>query len=182
MRLVLLSVFAVSTLALAQPRGGPPQESITACSGLNEGTACGFTHNGNNLTGTCRKGPGGEAAACLPEGGPGGRHRGPPQEAVTACSGKAAEATCSFTHHDHTVEGTCRTAPQGESLACAPAGGPGGPGGHRGPPQEAITACASSTAGATCSVSFHGKTLNGTCTAGPDGSKLACLPARPPQP
>ncbi|PZR12016.1 MAG: hypothetical protein DI536_16985 [Archangium gephyra] len=174
MRLVLLSVLAASSLALAQPRGGPPEEAITACSGLAEGTACGFTHRGNNLTGTCRKGPDGQTAACLPEGA--GRHRGPPEEAVTACSGKSAEATCSFTHHDRTVEGTCRTGPRGEALTCAPAGG------HRGPPQEAITACASSTAGAACSVSFHGKTLNGTCSAGPDGSKLACLPARPPQP
>ncbi|MGV3624214.1 MAG: hypothetical protein ACO1OB_25575 [Archangium sp.] len=174
MRLVLLSVFAVSTVALAQPRGGPPQESITACSGLNEGTACGFTHDGNNLTGTCRNGPNGEAAACRPEGGPGGgRHRGPPQEAVTACSGKSASATCSFTHHDRTVEGTCRTGPESESLACAPA--------HRGPPQEALAACASSSAGAACTISIHGKSLSGTCATGPDNSTLACRPARPPQ-
>lgn len=178
MRLVLLSALAVSTVALAQPRGGPPQESITACSGLNEGAACGFTHDGQNLTGTCRKGPGG-TAACLPEGGPGGgRHRGPPQEAVAACSGQSAGAACSFSHHDRTVEGTCRAGPQGESLACAPAGGPGG---HQGPPPEAVAACASSSAGASCTVSFHGKSLTGTCTAGPDGSKLACLPPRPQQ-
>lgn len=177
MRLVLLSVFAVSSLALAQPRGGPPQESITACSGLNEGTACGFTHNGSNLTGTCHNGPGGQSA-CLPEGvSGGGRHRGPPQEAVTACSSKSAGATCSFTHHDRNIEGTCRTGPSGDSLSCAPAGGPG----HHGPPPEALSACASSSAGAACTVSFNGKSLTGTCAAGPDGSQLACRPARPPQ-
>ncbi len=138
MRLIFLSAFIVSAAALAQPsHRGPPAESLAACNGLSEGTACGFTHNGQNLTGTCRNGPNGQTAACLPEGGPGGRgqHRGPPQEAISACSSQSAGATCSFTHGDRTVEGTCRTGPQGDTLACAPAGGPGGH--HRGPPQEA---------------------------------------------
>ena len=179
MRLIFLSAFIVSAAALAQPsHRGPPAESLAACNGLSEGTACGFTHNGQNLTGTCRNGPNGQTAACLPEGGPGGRgqHRGPPQEAISACSSQSAGATCSFTHGDRTVEGTCRTGPQGDTLACAPAGGPGGH--HRGPPQEALTASASSSAGASCSVSFHGKSLTGTCVTGPD-SQLACRPARP---
>ncbi len=48
------------------PHGPPPAESLAACVGLTDGTACGFTHDGNNLTGTCRTGPNGEAIACLP--------------------------------------------------------------------------------------------------------------------
>lgn len=177
MRLIFVSVLVASAAFAFEPGGrrGPPAEALSACSGLSNGTACGFTLDGKNLTGTCRTGPGGEAAACMPEGG---HHRGPPQEAVTACSGQTSGATCSFTHGERTVEGTCRSGPHGgDTLACAPAGGPGG--GHRGPPQEALTACASSSAGASCSVSFHGRTLNGTCVAGPEGKALACMPARP---
>jgi hypothetical protein len=68
MRLVLMSSAFVASLAFAADppqHRGPPQEALTACSGLNEGSACGFTFDGKNLTGQCRKGPNGDAAACL---------------------------------------------------------------------------------------------------------------------
>jgi hypothetical protein len=234
-RLVVSVVLSLSAVALAQPR--PPAEALAACSGLTEGTACGFTHGGRNLTGTCRAGPNGEAPACLPalrggrgfgpppeafsacaassagasctvtfpdgktangtcrappdgngalacapSGGPGG-HRGPPPEAVSACSNQSSGAACSFTHHDRSISGTCRAAPDDSNgaLACVPEGGPRGrgPGGHHGPPPEALAACASSSAGASCTVTLpDGKTLSGACVAGPEGQALACLPAR----
>jgi hypothetical protein len=91
MRVVFISAALAASFAFAADppqHRGPPQEALTACSGLSEGSACGFTFNGKNLTGNCRKSPGGEAAACFPEGGPGGRHHGPPPEAIAACSGK----------------------------------------------------------------------------------------------
>lgn len=102
---------------------GPPPEALEACKGLQEGNACQVSFDGKTTAGTCRTGPQGEAAACLPEGGPGGRgrHHGPPPEALSACSGKAQGATCSFTHRDHTMEGTCEQGPQGDTTACRPA-------------------------------------------------------------
>lgn len=65
-------------------------------------------------------------AAPLSQAQPGNRggHRGPPPEAIEACSGKSENDSCSFSGHRGTVEGTCITPPQEESLACAPEGGP----------------------------------------------------------
>lgn len=53
----------------------------------------------------------------------------PPQEAIDACEGKQANASCSFTgRRDDVVEGTCISPPGVDTLACAPEGGPpGGP-------------------------------------------------------
>lgn len=173
--LVVLS----SSFALAQhgPPRGPPQEALTACNGLSSGAACGFTHDGRNLTGTCRAGPNGEALACAPAGrgpggGPGGHHQ-PPQEAITACSGLSSGASCTVAIDGRTLTGTCGAPPDGSTLACRPPRGE-----HRGPPPEALAACSSLSAGASCSVTFDGKALSGTCVAGPNGEALACLPAR----
>jgi hypothetical protein len=48
-------------------------------------------------------------------------HRGPPPEALAACSGKKVDDTCSFaTPRRGTIEGTCK-APEGKPLACRPA-------------------------------------------------------------
>lgn len=50
------------------------------------------------------------------------------------------------------------------------------------PPQQAIDACANQKEGATCTISFHGKSLQGTCLKGPDGQEpLACVPPPPPE-
>lgn len=189
MRAMVVCSVVVASVAMAQQtqqqgqRRGPPAEALAACNGLAAGAACGFTHHGKNLTGTCRTGPNGEAAACAPEGmgpgGPGGHH-GPPPEAVAACNGQSAGATCSVTFDGRTMTGTCRTGPDGQgSLACAPQGGPGGPGGHHGPPPEALAACSGQSAGASCSVNLHGQATTGTCVAGPNGEALACMPPRP---
>jgi len=61
-RIASALLLALSTLALAQSsegvaRRGPPPESLAACTGLAEGTSCGFTVDGRNLTGSCRAGP-----------------------------------------------------------------------------------------------------------------------------
>jgi hypothetical protein len=55
------------------------------------------------------------------EGPPGGRGppRRPPPEALAACEGKSAGASCSFSHESHSVSGTC-FAPEGKPLACKP--------------------------------------------------------------
>lgn len=43
----------------------------------------------------------------------------PPQEAITACSGKTTNASCSFSTPNGTITGTCKTPPNA-SLACVP--------------------------------------------------------------
>lgn len=57
---------------------------------------------------------------------------------------------------------------------------PTGSGDHRPPPQEALDACASSTAGATCAFDIDSHHVTGTCRQ-PDASRpLACAPDQPP--
>ena len=61
-----------------------------------------------------------------------------------------------------------------------PNGGP--PNGQRPqPPQEAFTACANASAGASCTVNFHGRTITGTCAQFTD-SRLFCRPEGMPPP
>lgn len=114
-----------------------------------------------------------EARADGRDGGP-PRH-GPPQEAIDACSGKAAGDACSVTMHGQAHEGTCRNGPDGQgTLACMPARPPG-------PPPEAKAACDGKSEGATCSVTHGDRTMEGTCRRGPDGNgDLACAPSGPP--
>lgn len=177
-RLSAVVFFAVSSIALAQnERRGPPAESLSACAGLTDGTACGFTIDGKNLTGTCRTGPNKEAAACLPEGGR-GRHHGPPPQALEACKGLSANAACTVSFGDKSVTGTCAAGGPSNELACRPADSEGR-GHHHGPPPEARTACENIAVGAACSVTIHEKTLSGTCRRGPNGEAAACMPARP---
>ncbi len=170
-----------ASAAFAQEHRRPPQEALTACSGLAAGTACAFTFRGENLTGTCAAPPGETDLACRPAGMK--EHRGPPVEAITACTSKAANAACSFTTPDgKALNGTCGTPPEGSTLACRPEGhGPGGRGRHHGPPPEAFTACANASVDQACSVTHDGKTIAGTCAAPPDGgNRLACRPTSPP--
>ena len=52
---------------------GPPQEAIAACEGKSEGDSCEFTSpRDETISGTCRSIE--EQLACVPEGGPRGRH------------------------------------------------------------------------------------------------------------
>ena len=99
----------------------PPAEALQACSSIQVGATCSFTtHDGRQVSGICRSGPRGETAACMPAG-PHHGHHGPPPEALQACSGAQAGASCSFTLPDGLqVAGTCRAGPDGAALACAP--------------------------------------------------------------
>lgn len=118
------------------------------------------------------------ATSELDASGPGGRRRGPPPEALEACTSLEAGAACSFTAPDGaTINGTCRPGPsESDPLACAPERPPFGP------PPEAFEACESLEAGAACSVTApDGHTISGTCRPGPDGQgPLACAPEQGP--
>ncbi|MEI6226201.1 MAG: hypothetical protein WCS72_15770 [Deltaproteobacteria bacterium] len=50
----------------------------------------------------------------------GGAPRTPPPEAVAACSGKSAGASCTFQHKDRTETGTCFTPDASQAIACKP--------------------------------------------------------------
>jgi hypothetical protein len=126
---VLLSGLALAQLGMGRgpgPHRGPPPEAVQACANLQTGTACGFTLNGQNVTGTCDTAPSGQVA-CRPEGlppPPGGKGmKGPPPEAKQACANLSASAACSFVApHGGTMTGTCFAPPNGKGLACRPSG------------------------------------------------------------
>ncbi|HEX7488087.1 MAG TPA: hypothetical protein VF341_04230 [Anaeromyxobacteraceae bacterium] len=118
------ALLALSANARAGAEGAPPAppaEALQACASAQVGATCSFTaQDGRQVSGTCRSGPRGEAAACMPAG-PHRGHHGPPPEALQACSGAQAEASCSFALPDGVqVAGTCRAGPDGAALACAP--------------------------------------------------------------
>jgi hypothetical protein len=57
-------------------RRGPPSEALAACSGASAGQSCSFSHDGHDITGTCRNGPDGNGPiACAPAHGPPGQRR-----------------------------------------------------------------------------------------------------------
>ena len=96
----------------------PPQAAFDACKSSSEGDACSVSFDGHTMSGTCRKGPNGEAElACVPAHRP-----GPPPEAVEACKGSAEGASCSMTMRDgQSLSGTCRKGPaDSDVMACAP--------------------------------------------------------------
>jgi hypothetical protein len=56
------------------------------------------------------------------------RQHKPPQVAFDACKDKTEGSACSVTFNEHTIEGTCRKSPEGDSaLICFPAHPPGPP-------------------------------------------------------
>jgi hypothetical protein len=64
-----------------------------------------------------------------------GAPRTPPPEAVAACSGKTAGASCTFQHKERTETGSCFTPDPAQPVACKPARPPReeGPQGSAGP-------------------------------------------------
>jgi hypothetical protein len=63
--------------AAGQPGGGqsgqgqqPPQEAITACSGLTQGASCSINTPNGTVSGTCNTPPNQSQLACMPAGGP----------------------------------------------------------------------------------------------------------------
>lgn len=134
--LLALSILALAAPLAAQdgrrgpPHGGPPPEALAACTSHARGAVCTFTgRGGESLTGTCVSPDASLPLACMPAGGPGGHGpHSPPPEALSACSGIAVGDACAVdTPRGDTIEGTCRTTPQGN--ACMPA--------HGAPPSDA---------------------------------------------
>ncbi len=103
----------------------------------------------------------------------------PPPAAFEACRGLTTDAVCTVTGpRGERVAGHCR-APEGSPLACAPDHRPPGP---PPPPREALEACRSQRAGATCAFpGREGERVAGRC-ASPSGLPLACRPDHPPPP
>jgi len=56
-------------------------------------------------------------------------------------------------------------------------GGPGGRRGHRGPPEEAIDACADLTEGDDCAFVVPERNLEGTCRSMRRSDEIACMPS-----
>ena len=97
-------------------------------------------------------------------------HHKPPAEAIDACKGKQANDTCSFTHRDHAIDGTCFQPPDGGELACKPEGPPP-------PPPEAVDACAKAQRGDACAFDVDEHHVTGSCE-GPADRPLACRPGK----
>jgi len=97
-----------------------------------------------------------------------GKRRGPPQEAIDACSNLTKGDTCSFSHQRRgDVDGVCIEKRQGTGLICRP-----------NPPKEAIDACDGKAENDTCSFSGKRGTVSGTCFSPPERDALACKPDR----
>ena len=73
----------------------------------------GGTHASTATSGSGTSSGGGVSTAGAPQGGT------PPAAALSACSGKTTNASCSFTAPQGTITGTCKN-PPGASLACVP--------------------------------------------------------------
>jgi hypothetical protein len=106
--------------------------------------------------------------------------RGPPPEALAACTDLAAGEACTVVVGELLVEGSCRSGPRGtEPLACAPQGRPPPPA----PPPEALAACTDLAAGEACTVTVGDLSIEGSCRSGPRGTEpLACVPDGGPPP
>ena len=99
----------------------------------------------------------------------------PPAAAFEACQQKKSGDTCEVTFHEHTMSGTCATAPD-ERLFCRPDHPPG-------PPPELKAACAGKQAGDVCQATLPDRTITGTCGQGRHhegrDAALICRPAQP---
>jgi hypothetical protein len=122
-----------------RPHHAPPEEAFTACASKAAGDSCSVAIGKDSVTGTCVTPPADAPdtrIVCRPEGMPGRGHHQPgppPAEIFTACEGKSADASCSVTLGDHTLEGTCKAPPPGVNetrLGCAPAHPPPPPPQH----------------------------------------------------
>ena len=98
---------------------GPPPEAFEACKTLTAEAACNVKLGPATIAGRCLGPPQGEGPlACIPKDRP---PPGPPPEAIGACKGLAVDAACSVKLPPKTIEGRCRSGPEGQGpLACAP--------------------------------------------------------------
>jgi hypothetical protein len=165
-------------LACAPPAAPPPIEAaIAACASKSTGDACQISHDDRSISGTCRQ-FGSGVVACTPTAVVPPTPRPPPSTPpIVACGGKTAGAACSFTAGSLTVNGMCRQFGDGDGdsddfLACLPMISALPP----------VSACSNLTAGAPCTITSSGKTLNGFCHQFPNGGPLVCLPPPPSPP
>ncbi|MCA9592389.1 MAG: hypothetical protein KC776_03735, partial [Myxococcales bacterium] len=151
----------------------PPQEAFDACASAAEGDVCTVTFGGKSHDGKCVRGPDASAPlACAPP------RPNPPQEAFDACTGSAEGDACTVTFGGKSHDGRCMNGPDG--LACAP---PHPPPHAKGPPKEAVDACANLSSGDACAVQLGGESHDGKCVNGPHGElPIACLPNDMPPP
>lgn len=112
-------------------------------------------------------------AAAAPTPGHEGRRgrRGPPAEALAACTGKAVDAACAFTHRERALDGACRALPDdAATLVCRPF-----------PPAELVAACEGLAADAACTITRpDGGTATGQCRAPRfEAAPILCMPDHP---
>jgi hypothetical protein len=161
------------TLASTRPlRCAPSTGMLDACSGKAVGDACSLSskHDGGfSVPGSCRATFDGAGVACVPN------FPGPPSFLVDACTGKAADVSCSATGPaGRSFQGMCITARQSGTLFC---------GREHTPPLGLLDACSGKSAGEACTRPEHrdGGSKPGVCRAGPaGGSALSCRPASSP--
>lgn len=110
---------------------------------------------------------------------PPGRHRGdgPPAEALEACTDIDVGEACSFTgRRGDSLSGTCTATPDDSGqVACRPDDWPGRD--RRGPPEEALAACAGATSGEDCSFEAPFGAVSGSCRTSRSGDALVCFPS-----
>lgn len=111
------------------------------------------------------------------------RPYGPPEAALAACDNRTESDACSFTspRDGSAIDGTCRVHRDDASqYVCFPNDwdGRGRRGeGREGPPEEALAACEGVETGVACSFETPFGSIEGTCSARPDGSgEVACRP------
>ena len=171
-----LSVLALASASLtsssAAQRGAPPrppQEALDACADLVRGASCSVETPHGTLEGTCVA-PEGLPLACMPAHPPGDR-RGPPPEALNACTGHAPESSCLVETPHGSLSGFCH-APEGRPLACVPP--------HHGMLPEALEACSGVEVGEACALDTPRGAHEGRCGAGPEGTMCRLPPPGPP--
>jgi len=98
------------------------------------------------------------------------RVHNPPQVAIDACTGLAADDACTLPGHDDggTIAGTCSNGPTGTAtLACSPTR----------VRADATAACAGLADGAACTLTSHRDSVSGTCTTPSAGGSAVCVVA-----
>jgi hypothetical protein len=98
------------------------------------------------------------------------RVHNPPQVAIDACTGLAANAACTLPGHedDGTIAGTCTNGATGTAtLACSPTR----------VKADATAACSGLADGAACTLTSHDDSVSGTCTTPSAGGSAVCVVA-----
>jgi hypothetical protein len=163
-----------------QPGGAPPQEAITACTGLTEQAACTFTSPKGSETGVCETVQ--SQLACSPQRGPAGQTQ-KAQSANPSAAQPAQSTSASKTQKNsaqsNKTSATTQPANQGKQAASQNKQGGGQdkqPGGGGTPPQEAIAACTGKTEQAVCTFTSPKGSETGVCQT--TQTQLACKPDR----